>query len=573
MKLTGKPVSIGIIAGEVLKYRPFQACIRQTPLEPTEVDSALKQYDATKQAAKAELDLLEERIAKEDPEKAKLIQAHREVLLDPAMDEEIRALIQGHTAPDAAVESVYCNYIDILGRSRNEMMRERASDLRDVKGRLLRCWAGEPECNLAALEKPVIIVADDLYPSDTVSMDRERVLGIVTQVGGSTSHTAIIARSYDIPAVLGLADAMLLLEDGEHIILDAEKGELITQPTQRELEEYAIAAERVKKQQEETKAFLTTEPVTLDGSHVDVMLNVGAANDFELSSARYADGCGLFRTEFLYLNADHQPTEEEQFQIYRKVLLAFEGKPVTLRTLDIGGDKQVACIERQHESNPFLGVRGIRLCFLHEDMFRVQIRAILRASIYGKLQVMLPMISSLDEVRQAKALFAEEGAALDKAGIPWDRKIAIGIMVEVPSIALISDLIADEVDFVSVGTNDLCQYLTASDRLNAAVKSCHQDYHPAMFRMLGAIAKAFQAAGKPVSICGELGGDPVAIPALLGLGIRKFSMGSTALARVKRVVRSLRLEEAQELAQQVQMMKTQCEIQAHLESFSAKHKI
>ena len=572
MRLTGKPVSIGIIAGEVLKYRPFQACIRQTLLEPSEVDFALKQYDATKQAAKDELVLLEERIAKEDPEKAKLIQAHREVLMDPAMDEEIRALITDHISPDAAVESVYCNYIEVLSRSRNEMMRERASDLRDVKSRLLRCWACEPECNLSALEKSVIVVADDLYPSDTVSMDRERVLGIVTQVGGSTSHTAIIARSYDIPAVLGIADAMLLLQDGEHIILDAEKGVLITQPTQQELEEYQIAAERVKKQQEVTKAYLATEPTMLDGTHVDVMLNVGTANDYELSSAQYVDGCGLFRTEFLYLNADHQPTEEEQFQIYKKVLLAFEGKPVTLRTLDIGGDKQVACIERKQESNPFLGVRGIRLCLLHEDLFRGQIRAILRASVYGKLQVMLPMISSLDEVRQAKAIFAEEGSKLDQAGIPWDRNISIGVMVEVPSIAIISDLIADEVDFVSVGTNDLCQYLTASDRLNAAVKNCHQDYHPAMFRMLGVIAKAFNAAGKPVSICGELGGDPVAIPALLGLGIRKFSMGNSALAGVKRVVRSLRMEEAQELAQAVQMMKTQEEIQSCLASFSSKQK-
>lgn len=572
MKLSGKPVSVGIVSGEVLKYRPFQASIRQIPLGPEEVAAALEQYEKTIDSARDELDRLQARMQNEQPDKAKLIGAHRDILLDPAMEEEIRELIQGCTAPDAAIEQVYSNYIAVLSRSKNEMMRERASDLRDVKNRLLRCWAGEPERNLATLEKPVIVVADDLYPSDTVSMDRSRVLGIVTQIGGSTSHTAIIARSYEIPAVLGLEGAMELLQDGEQIVLDAEKGELITQPTRQELEHYALAAKRVQQQLLETKAYLDTEPVTLDGTHVDVMMNVGAANDFELASAQFTDGCGLFRTEFLYLNADHLPTEEEQYQIYKKVLIAFQEKPVTLRTLDIGGDKQLSCMELPQESNPFLGVRGLRLCLIHEDLFRVQIRAVLRASVHGKLQVMLPMVGSLDEVRRAKVIFAEVGAELDQAGIPWDKDIPLGIMVEVPSIALISDLVADEVAFASVGTNDLCQYLTASDRMNAAVKSYHQDYHPAMFRTLGIIARAFSAAGKPVSICGELGGDPLAIPALLGLGIRKISMSRTALAGAKRVVRSLRIEEATVLAQQVQTLKTQDEIRSCLEAFAAEHK-
>ena len=572
MKLTGKPVSRGIVLGRVLKYRPFVPSVSDAPISTEDVEAAWARYGKTVELARQELDCLEARLLADSPDKAKIVAAHREILQDPAMDEEIRGLIGARTPPDAAIERVYGSFIELLGRSKNEMMRERASDLVDVKNRLLRCWAGEPERNLARLEQPVIVVADDLYPSDTVSMDRSKVLGIITQVGGATSHTAIIARSYEIPAVLGVPGALAALEDGAEIVLDAVKGEIVLCPTGEECAAYAAAAEQVRENLRETAAYLDAEPVTLDGVRAEVRLNVAAANDFELSGAAHADGCGLFRTEFLYLEGDRLPGEEEQYQIYKRVLLAFGEKPVVLRTLDVGGDKQLACLELPHESNPFLGVRGLRLCLAHEALLRTQVRAALRASVHGSLRVMLPMVGALDEVRAAKAIFREEGEALSAAGIPWNPSMPVGIMVEVPPIALIADLAADEVDFVSVGTNDLCQYLTASDRMNPSVKPYHQDYHPAMFRALGYIARSFQAAGKPVSVCGELGGDPLAIPALLGLGIQKLSMSRASLAGAKRVIRSIRMEDAQALAQRVQSLKTQGEIKACLTEFARAHK-
>lgn len=571
MELTGKPVSQGIVMGEILRYIPFAPKLSTQPLAPGDVDQALADYEGALARALAELDALEKRVAQEDPDKAKIMAAHRDILQDPAMDEEIRTLIADeHISPDAAAAQVYDAYAAVLGKSKNAMMRERASDLRDVKLRFLRCWAKVPEASLASLPRPCIVVADDLYPSDTVSLDRANVLGIITQVGGSTSHTAIIARSYEIPAVLGVSGAMEALEDGQQVILDAVEGKVLTQFTQADIAAYTQRAQEVARQREETRRYLDAQPVTWDGTRLEVRLNVAAAGDAELQGAQYADGCGLFRTEFLYLSGDHLPDEEEQYQAYRKVLEAFGEKPVILRTMDIGGDKQLPLLHMEPESNPFLGVRGLRLSLARMELFQTQIRSALRASIHGKLQLMFPMVGGLEDVRQAKAVIAQEGAALDAAGIPWDHQLQIGVMVEVPSIALIADLIADEVDFVSVGTNDLTQYLCAADRMNQAVRAYYQEYHPAIFRTLGYLAQTFSAAGKSVSVCGELGGDPLAIPVLAGLGIHKLSMGLASIPAAKRVICGLDMDQARALAQEVQTMKTEADIRARLSEFAQR---
>lgn len=497
--------------------------------------------------------------------------AHRDILLDPAMDEEIRTLIEReHLSPDAAAAQVYDCYAELLGASKNELMKERAADLLDVKVRLLRCLAGAPECNLSALQRPVIIVADDLFPSDTAGIDRDNVLGIITQTGGSTSHTAIIAKSYEIPAVLGVPDALRLLSDGETIILDAEEGRLLSSPTEEELRKYEQKAEQVSASLREEKMYLNSVPVTQDGERIEIRLNVAAAKDQELSKAVYSDGCGLFRTEFLYLDREHLPTEDEQYEVYSKVLRAFGEKPVILRTMDIGGDKQVPGLELPGEQNPFLGIRGLRLSLELEELFRTQVRAVLRASVHGNLKVMFPMVGALDELRRAKEIFQEEEAALNARGIPWDRQLKIGIMVEVPSIALIADLAAEEADFVSIGTNDLTQYLCAADRMNPAVGSYYQEYHPAVFRVLSQLASTFNRAGKDISICGELGGDALALPALIGMGIRQFSMGAASLGSAKRVVRHLKMDAAAQLAENVLHQKTHGDICKLLKEFGGR---
>lgn len=567
--LFGRPVSRGVVIGEVLRYEPFQARLSETALAADAVEQALSDYCGARERARAELDGLEARLTAADPDKAGIMAAHREILLDPAMDEEIQALVRDELlSPDVAVARTFDLYAAVLGSSENERMKERASDLLDVKNRLLRCWAGEPERNLSALPKPVIVVADDLYPSDTATIDRANVLGIITQIGGGTSHTAIIARSYEIPAVLGVSGAMARLSSGDVIVLDAVKGEIVTAPTAGELEAYAQKAGQVRAQLEEERAYLSAQPVTRDGTRIKISLNVASANDYELSGAEHTDGCGLFRTEFLFLNGQRLPSEEEQYEAYQKVLKAFPDKPVILRTMDIGGDKQSPGLVLPKEENPFLGIRGLRLSLEYMDVFRTQVRAALRASAHGSLKVMMPMAGSLDEVRRGRAVFGEEAARLEAQGVPYCRSLEIGVMVEVPSIALIADLIVDEVDFISVGTNDLTQYLCAADRMNPAVKPYYQDYHPAIFRILGYLARVFGAAGKYVGVCGELAGDPLAIPALAGLGIRALSMGRASVAGAKRVLCSLDMASAQALGAEIQTLKTEEEIRKRLTAFA-----
>jgi phosphotransferase system enzyme I (PtsI) len=571
MKLCGKPVYRGVVVGEALRYEPFSASGGTTCLAAGDVDGALADYAGARERAGRELGSARARMADAAPDEAKILAAHEEILMDPVMDEEIRELTRSELIDAAsAVSRVFDKYGALLGKSRNETMRERAADLRDVKNRLLRCMAGVEERSLSRLDRPAIIVCDDLYPSDTVSIDRKNVLGIVTQTGGLTSHTAIIARSYEIPAVLGAENCMSLLKDGDRVVLDAERGEVLLLPDGADIAAYECEAARVRAELDEMRSWREAEPLARDGRRLWVGLNIGAANDYELSGARYADGSGLFRTEFLYLGQPRLPDEEKQYRTYRKVLRAFDGKPVILRTLDIGGDKQIEHINLRPEVNPFLGLRGLRLCLAMPEIFAVQIRAALRASAHGDLSIMLPMVCSLDEIRAAKALIAEQGERLDAEEIPWDRGIKTGIMIEVPSIALIADLAADEVDFVSIGTNDLCQYLNASDRMNPSVKHCYQEYHPAMFRVLGMCAREFGAAGVPVSVCGEMGGDVLALPALIGLGIDKFSVGSASLPAVKRLIRGLDMSGARALAAEVQRVKTEGEALALLRSFAGE---
>ena len=570
MVLKGKSVSRGVAIGNVMRYTPFCPKINEEKIPEGLAAAAVTSYEAARNKAETELKELEKRLLTHSPGQAKIMGAHMDILNDPAMDEEIKELIERELfSPDAAAAQVYDCYAGILSASGNELMRERAADLLDVKIRLLRCWAGVPECNLSALERPAIIVADDLFPSDTAGIDRENVLGIITQTGGSTSHTAIIAKSYEIPAVLGVSGALEQLEDGETVILDAEEGLIHTSPTEEQLREFAQKAERVSAGLRGEKLYLNSEPVTVDGVRVEIRLNVAAASDQELSKAVYSDGCGLFRTEFLYLDREHCPTEDEQYEVYSKVLRAFGDKPVILRTMDIGGDKQLPGLELPKEQNPFLGVRGLRLSLKQEELFRTQVRAVPSPAIHGKLKMMFPMVGALDELRRAKKIFREEEEALDARGIQWDKNIQIGIMVEVPSIALIADFAAEEADFVSVGTNDLTQYLCAADRMNPEVGGYYQEYHPAVFRILGHLANTFNAAGKEISICGELGGDSLALPALIGLGIRQFSMGAASLGAAKRTVRHLKMEDSQKLAKMVLRQKTHQDTELLLKEFSS----
>lgn len=567
----GNPVSGGIAIGEILRYKPFSPVIEEKKIPASEVAETLKHYDDSRNRAKAELEEIRGRLLPEDPEKAKIFTAHIDILFDVAMDEEIRSCIQYDLlTAETAVNKIFRKYIRIIGKAKDKLIRERAADMKDVCNRLLRNCMGIREQNLAVLQKPVIVVAEDLFPSDTASMDRGKVLAIVTEIGGPTSHTAIIARSYEIPALLGVTDAMSLMADGQQAVVDAVDGQLITDPKDDEIKQYEAKRIRFLKDAEETKKYLGVEPVAQDGTRIEVELNIGSADAMELQGSKYTTGVGLFRTEFLYMGRDTLPTEEEQYEIYRRVLTEFGDRPVTLRTLDIGGDKKLDCLELPKEDNPFLGNRALRLCLTHLDLFKTQLRAALRAGVYGNLWIMFPMVGSLDDIRNAKAVVREVQEDLTREGIPYGKNIQYGIMIEIPAIALIADLAAQEVDFASIGTNDLCQYTTAVDRLNPTVSSYYQSYHPAMFRLIRHVVTEFNRAGKPICVCGEMGGDPLAIPVLLGMGMRRISMGIASVARAKKVISQLTVQEAEQLAQEVCKLETADEIKSYLKTALAE---
>lgn len=551
--LQGNPVSNGIGVGPVIIYEPFSWETSQGEISPDETEDMVLRYQQAKQKAKKELERMIEAFSTTDPEKGKIFTAHLDVLFDEVMEEEILGLIQDDlTPPDRAVDEIYGAYIHLLEKTKDPLIRERAADLRDVRSRLLRCWAGKEEKNLSSLPKPVVVVAKDLFPSDTATLDREKVLAIVTEVGGATSHSAIIARSFEIPALLGVAGITERLQEDQTVIVDAVEGRLYCDPTPQEIEQYSRRREEYLLHMSQVKKYLNVEPVTPDGRRIEVELNIACATPQELAGAAYTDGVGLFRTEFLYMGRDRLPTEEEQFQVYRKVLEAFQGRPVTLRTLDIGGDKKLDCLALPKEENPFLGNRALRLCLSHPQMFKTQLRAALRASVHGNLWMMFPMVSSMEDIHQAKAAVQEAKNELEMEGIPYSEDMKLGVMIEIPAIALMADQIAKEVDFASIGSNDLCQYLTATDRMNPAVAEYYRSFHPAMFRLIGYAAQPFLSEGKEIGVCGEMGGDPLSAAVLIGLGITRLSMGASSVPHIKKLITGLSYERAKEIAQKVQ---------------------
>ena len=568
MEYKGNPVSEGIAVGKAYLYQPYVPQVTEGEIPEDQALAAVARYEELLEGAKQELAAIRERLEKAgDGDKAKIFTAHQDILFDVAMDEEIRDKITyDFMTPEWAIHKVYEKFIKILNKAKDDLIRERVADMRDVKNRLLRIAAGVPEKNLAALGEPVIVVAHDLLPSDTATLDRKNVLALVTEIGGATSHSAIIARSYEIPALLGVDGAMENLSHGQEIAVDAVEGLLVADPSGEVKADFAKKREAFLKRREEEKKFLGVEPRMADGTLLPVHLNVGSANDQELAAEKYTDGVGLFRTEFIYMGKEQLPTEDEQYEIYKKVLTAFGDRPVTIRTLDIGGDKKLQCMELPVEENPFLGNRALRLCFSMPEVFLTQLRAALRASVHGNLWIMFPMVGSMDDIRRAKAFVQQAKDQLDAQGVPYSPNVKLGIMVEIPSIALVADLAAKEVDFASIGTNDLTQYSTAVDRMNPALREYYQSYHPALFRLIGYVVESFAKEGKPVSVCGEMGGDPYAAAVLAGLGMSKLSMGSASVARIKKMLSGLTMEKARELAAKARSLPTNDEVESYLKA-------
>lgn len=565
MEYHGIVGSAGIVIGKVYHYERYTFDMAGASAGTPEKE--LIAYERAIAAAKTELEALNAHFhALGDEEEVAIFAAHLEILIDETMDEETRDAIQSGVSAAESIQAVYDNYISVFEGLEDPLIRERASDMRDVSSRLLRCLAGVPEQNLSVLPGPVIVVADDLVPSDTASLDRENVLGIITALGGVTSHSAIIARSYELPALLGVGDAVHQLAEGQEIILDAEAGAFFTEFTEADRIHYEKKREKFLERARKTKLFLDREPVTSDGQRILIEMNIASSEPQNLEKARYSDGVGLFRSEFLYLGHRTLPTEEEQLQTYRKVLMTFGKRPVILRTMDIGGDKQLDCLDLPKEDNPFLGNRALRLCFTHPDVFRTQLRAALRASVYGNLWIMFPMVGSMDDIRKAKSFVSEVQEELRSEGIAFREDVKIGIMIEIPSIAMLADIAAEEVDFASIGTNDLTQYCTAVDRGNPEIASYYQTFHPALFRLIGYVIREFSKRGKPVGVCGEMGGNPFSATVLIGLGMSQLSMNASSIADIKELVCSLSTDKAREIANTVCALSTADEVQTYLKN-------
>ena len=546
-ELKGLPVSPGIAIGKVYIYHPFSCEVPEAHFPPEDARHYYEMYQLALRTAAEELDAMIAHLEALGNDKSLIFEAHKEILEDEELLEETAAAILDETCmPDYAVASTFERFAGILENAADPLIAARAADLYDVKNRLVRILHGEKERNLSMLHENVIVVAQDLLPSDTATMDKEHVLAIVTQTGSATSHSAIIANSYAIPAVLGVADVTSILYDGAAAAVDALEGRVYLEPDAPTLAHLEQKQAQYRAQASELLKFRSVPCVLRSGEPLQIGLNIGSA-DYQDAYA-YVDFVGLMRSEFLYMQAQSMPSEQTQYNAYVRVLRHANGKPVTLRTLDIGGDKTLPYLQLPHEENPFLGNRALRFCLEHSELFRTQLRAALRASAEGPLQLMFPMVGSMDDIYAAKAAVRQVQQELLAKGIAFDAQIKLGIMIEIPAIAEIADLAAREVDFASVGSNDLVQYLCASDRMNPAVTPYYQSFSPAVFRVLARVISAFRAAGKPVSVCGELAGNPLAAPILAGLGLEKFSMSAASIAPVKKALMQFSLEELHTLA-------------------------
>ena len=481
-----------------------------------------------------------------------IFDAHIMVTEDPELISQVQEMITQEAVNAAyAVQQIAQQFISIFEGMDDAYFKERAADIKDVTFRIQAHLCGVTIPNLSLINEPVILVAYDLTPSDTAQLNKNFVRGFATEIGGRTSHSAIMARSLEIPAVVGTGTHTLLdvVNTGDTLILDATQGHVIVNPDEKTREHY----ERLQKEYESYLASLLAlkhEPsVTLDQRHVEIAGNIGTPKDVEGVLSHGGEGIGLYRTEFLYMDSAQMPTEDAQFEAYKKVLESMNGAKVVVRTLDIGGDKELPYLKLPQEMNPFLGYRAIRLCLDQTDIFKTQLRALLRASMYGRLSIMFPMVATIEELRAAKALLEEVKKDLSKLGIPYSDAIEIGIMVEIPAVAVLADVFAKEVDFFSIGTNDLIQYSMAADRMNEQVSYLYQPYNPSILRLLKMIIDGGHEAGIWVGMCGEMAGDLKAIPLLLGLGLDEFSMSAGSILEARSLIRSLNYETMQTMAQ------------------------
>ena len=546
-RLTGIGASEGVSIGKVLLFVEGNIVIPQEIDANSTIEGELAKLENGLKKSKTQLIAIREKVKeKMGEDKAAIFDGHIMLLEDEDLIEEVEAKITGDKLPAArALREGIDEYREMISQLDDPYLRERAADLQDIGKRWLKNLLEIKINDFSNLEPNTIVVTKDLTPSDTAQLDLENCVGFITEIGGKTAHSAIMARSLELPAVVGVKGVLGEVKDGELVIMNGETGEIFLEPTEKLVEEYKIKQEKIRVEKEELKKLIHEEAVTLDGRKVDIWGNIGSPNDVDAVIESGATGIGLYRTEFLFMNSDHFPTEEEQYQAYRVVAEKMQGKPVTIRTMDIGGDKELPYLDLPKEMNPFLGYRAIRISLENKDMFKTQLRAILRASQYGQIKIMYPMISSINEIRKANAILEECKKELDEIGKIYDRNIKVGIMVETPSTAIVAYKFAKEVDFFSIGTNDLTQYFLAVDRGNELVSSLYNSFNPAVLEAIQKVIDAAHHAGISVSMCGEFAGDKRATRLLLGMGLDSFSMSASSGLTVKKIIRNSNYVDAQ----------------------------
>lgn len=537
--MKGIAASPGISIGEVLIKREQEIRIDDAPAQ--DIDRETKKLLSAKERAEKQIKALYEHAVKEIGEKeAQIFQAHLMMLNDPEFFGAVEQMVKSKGVNAAfALKTVADGFIDTFQNMDNEYMRERAADVKDVYNRVVRILLGIEPTDFSHMDGEFIIAARDLAPSDTAQMDKKKVIGFITDFGGRTSHSAIMARSLEIPAVVGLKDATAHLKDGDIVVLDGDAGEVIINPSAETINVYQRKKESARLCREKLCSQKGKQSVTKDGMKVELAANIGTPDDMPGVLRNDAEAIGLYRTEFLYMGRDRLPSEEEQFIAYKDVAEKMGGRPVVIRTLDIGGDKGLSYLKFGEEMNPFLGYRAIRLCLDRQDIFRVQLRALIRASAFGNVRIMFPMISSVEELREAKGIVSEVKDQLRAENKKFNENIQVGMMVEIPSTAVISDMLAKEVDFFSIGTNDLLQYTTAVDRGNQKIAHLYNAFHPALLRLVKLTIDNGHRAGIWVGMCGEVAGDPKLIPILAGMGLDEFSMSPSSILGARAIIRSI----------------------------------
>ena len=509
--------------------------------------------DAALAASQDELSVIREKAVESlGEEAAAVFDAHLMVLADPEMTGQIKETIRAKQVnAEAALTEVTNMFIAIFeSMDDNPYMQERAADIRDVTKRVLANLLGKKLPNPATIDEESIIVAHDLTPSDTAQLNKKFVKAFVTDIGGRTSHSAIMARTLEISAVLGTNNITELVKDGDILAVSGITGEVVINPTEEQIAEFKAAGEAYAKQKAEWAQLKDAPTVTADGKHFELAANIGTPKDVEGVNDNGAEAVGLYRTEFLYMDSQDFPTEEDQYEAYKAVLEGMNGKPVVVRTMDIGGDKELPYFDLPKEMNPFLGYRALRISISEtgNQMFRTQLRALLRASVHGKLRIMFPMVALLTEFRTAKGILEEEKAKLVAEGVAVADDIEVGIMIEIPAAAMLADQFAKEVDFFSIGTNDLIQYTMAADRMNEQVSYLYQPYNPSILRLINNVIKAAHAEGKWAGMCGEMAGDQTAVPLLVGMGLDEFSMSATSILRTRSLMKKLDTAKMEEYA-------------------------